>query len=66
MDDGGGVGERHVAWYLRDQRIRVSERRGHVGEVVIGYGDDPKAAPYLGAFAPGEAMPWYGPRPEKK
>src|ERR1051325_9098474 len=45
-----------------DMRIKPDGGAANAGEVVIGFGDDPKAPPYLGAFAPGEAMPHYGPR----
>ena len=37
---------------------------GH-GEILEGFGGDPKVSAYLGAYAPGSELPHYGPRPKK-
>jgi len=37
-----------------------------VGQKMVGFGDDPSWPTYLGAIAPGQPMPHYGPRPVKK
>jgi hypothetical protein len=49
-----------------DLRLKPGCAAIGAGEVLEGFGDDPKVGPYLGAYAPGSELPWYGPRPEKK
>ncbi|MCL2647195.1 MAG: DUF1565 domain-containing protein [Phycisphaerales bacterium] len=49
-----------------DLRLKAGCAAIGVGEVLEGFGDDPKGPAYLGAYAPGVELPWYGPRPVKK
>jgi hypothetical protein len=48
---------------LVDLRLNPASAAVGAGERLSGYGDDPDAPPYLGAYAPGEDLPQYGPRP---
>jgi len=49
-----------------DVRLKPDGGAVGVGEKLAGYGDAPNTPAYLGAIAPGEEMPHYGPREEKK
>jgi hypothetical protein len=49
-----------------DLRLKPGSDAIGVGEILEGFGGDPKAPAYLGAYAPGSELPWYGPRPVKK
>jgi len=49
-----------------DVRLNSDGGAVGVGQKLVGYGDDPKTPAYLGAIAPGEPMPHYGPRPLAK
>ena len=45
-----------------DLRLNPKSNAANAGELLPEYGDDPKGQPYLGAYAPGSELPWYGPR----
>jgi len=51
----------------QDLDLRLKPGCGAIGagEALEGFGDEAGSAPYLGAYAPGSELPWYGPRPEK-
>jgi hypothetical protein len=65
--DKGYVGTTILNTYpveIVDLRLKSGSAAIGAGEVLPGFGDDPKAPPYLGAIAPGAPLPHYGPRPQ--
>jgi hypothetical protein len=46
-----------------DVRLKEGTNASGAGQVLEGFGDDPKEKPYLGAYAPGIELPHFGPRP---
>jgi hypothetical protein len=48
-----------------DLRLKAGSKAEGAGVLLEGYGDVGGKA-YLGAYAPGSELPWYGPRVEKK
>ncbi|MCL2639927.1 MAG: right-handed parallel beta-helix repeat-containing protein [Phycisphaerales bacterium] len=48
-----------------DMRLSPDGGAVGVGQKLVGFGDGPDTPPYIGAFAPGEALPHYGPRQKK-
>jgi hypothetical protein len=49
-----------------DLRLKAGTKAIGAGVVLPGFGGDAKVGAYLGAYAPGEELPHYGPRPLKK
>ena len=48
-----------------DLRLKPGTAAIGAGELLPEYGDDLGGKPYLGAYAPGSKLPWYGPRKEQ-